>query len=408
MSQQEAKKGRIEVLDIIRALAIIHVIVYHYYIEWFQGSFLIVPNGILANITRLEVFKDGGITGFIKNLFSFIFVYGFSSVNLFLILSGFVLAYSMLKRDNGENKIIKSGHSWLKFFGRRMKRIFVPFYVSVLIGIAFLFLRNILFPSLSAVPVYNIFDVLKLIFVPFIFYDMSLLQLFNGDYWFVPLILQLYLVFPLLYLLLKKIKPARFLLLVFIAAVSYRMYASYFLDTVPMGVIYPSQNSYRLFSFFLPRLFEFSLGMAAAYYYFKNHTFIKKMSSGICIFAGAFLALCGYSFNAYRWGWAFSDPFAGTGLFLLFLGLGRIIMKSKIAEKILMKTGGASYETFLLHHYFLNYMLMPAIMVFGFKQEWAFWVLMPVYVAVSVVLGIGGKAVSDSFVVMISRAASPE
>jgi peptidoglycan/LPS O-acetylase OafA/YrhL len=407
MSQIALKGRHIKVLDIVRALAILQVVLYHYYMEWFQGGFLIVPEGVAANIPRLEVFKDGGILGLIKNIFSFFFVYGFSAVNIFLVLSGFVLTYSLLKKGDrlgGEKKTVRA---WASFFRERIRRILIPFYISVILGIGFLFLRNVLFPAMASAPMYTIWDTLKLLFVPFIFYDIQFVQLFNGDYWYVPLILQMYLIFPLMYLLIKKIKPIKFLVLIFTVVVIYRFIAAYYLDSVPMGVIYPAENSYRLFSFFLPRLFEFSLGMAAAYFYFYKESPWKSVSNAICILTGSLLAFSGFVFSSYKWGWALSDPVAGSGLIILFLGIAGILVKNRFMEKGLMIIGGSAYETFLLHHYFLNYLLMPLIFTQELKQEWMFWLAMPVYTGLSILIGISGKALSDGSVAIISKSTSP-
>jgi peptidoglycan/LPS O-acetylase OafA/YrhL len=266
----------------------------------------------------------------------------------------------------------------------------------------------VLFPVFSALPVYNWIDILKMIFVPFVFFDFTLLQKFNGDYWYVPLILQMYLIFPLLFWFLKKIGPWKFIIGAFALTASYRFIAAYYLDTVPMGVIYPSSNSYYLFSFFLPRLMEFSFGMFIAFFYFKRQDFIERITCRFCLIAGAILALAGFSLSSYRWGWVFSDMTAGIGLFILFLGIGKLLMKNKIVEKVLTYVGNASYEIFLLHHYFLNYLLVPLIMVLGIRNEAAFWLLIPVYVVAAVLLGEGGRRLSNASVAMISAAASPE
>jgi peptidoglycan/LPS O-acetylase OafA/YrhL len=232
VEKKQARSKHILVLDLVRALAMIHIILYHYFLEWYHGSFLIVPEGILANLSRLEIFKDGGFLGFIKNLFGFLFAYGFTSVNLFLVLSGFVLTLSLLKRQEQGIKV-----RWFSYLLKRFKRILVPFYISVLVGIGFLYLRNYLFTSLSAAPIFGLFDLLKTLFVPLLFFDIQFLQKFNGDYWFIPLILQLYLVFPLLFAAMKKFGVWKFISVVLAVTIGYRFLASYYLDSVPMGVI---------------------------------------------------------------------------------------------------------------------------------------------------------------------------
>ena len=195
----QTSSGRIEVLDYVRGLAILHIILYHYFIEWshhgFFRNFLIVPDGVAANISRLSLFHDGGVIGFLKNAFGFLWVYGFFSVNLFLVLSGFVLTYSAMKRGDpvadAEKSATLSGklHSLFAFYWKKMKRVLIPMYISILIGIGFLYLRNVLFPQFSALPIYTGFDVLKLFFVPFLIFDIPFLQKFNGDLWFITLIL---------------------------------------------------------------------------------------------------------------------------------------------------------------------------------------------------------------------------
>jgi peptidoglycan/LPS O-acetylase OafA/YrhL len=381
------KTGRIGALDFIRALAIIHIVIYHWYIEWYNGSFLIVPEGVAANIPRLELFKDGGVLGLAKNLFSFLFAYGFTSVNLFLLLSGFVLTYSLLSRP-GKIK-------WFAFMVKRFKRIFIPFYISVAIGVGFLFLRNYLFPAMGAAPIYGWIDSLKLLFFPFAFFDIQLLQKFNGDYWYITLILQLYLLFPLLYTVLKRWGPVRFLAAVFVLTVAYRFVAAYYLDTVPMGVIYPSANSYLLFSFFLPRLFEFGLGMALAWWQVKSGAFIERAGCGLCFLAGTVCAFSGFALNAYRWGWIFSDMVVAAGLFFFFLGIAKAIGSKGRIGKVMSKISDASYEIYLLHHYFLNYFLMPLVLTLGIKNETWFWLLLPSYLVAVFLIGEGGRRISN-------------
>lgn len=377
---------RIDVLDYVRGIAIIHIIGYHFFLEWFHGSFLILPQGVAANIPRLTLFADSGVIGFMKNLFAFLFAYGFTSVNVFLILSGFVLTWSALK---GAKEGRVEG-TW-SFYFRKTLRIIVPFYVSVILGVLILFGRNLLYPVFSGVPIYTWIDGLKLLFVPFLVFDYRLVQLFNGDYWFIPIILQFYLVFPLLLLGLKKFGARWFLVLSLAFTLIYRFVATYFLDTAPMGVIFPTSHSYYLFSFFLPRLAEFVLGMSmAAEIFFENGISVKlfayaqRMTGGLI---ALIVMLGGFALDAYRPGWIFSDFVIGVGVFFWFVFLGYQLATILRASRLLVFLSNGSYETYLLHHYLLNYLLMPFLITRELMQETSLWIMLPVFVVASVLFG---------------------
>ncbi len=394
----DQSKNRLDVLDYVRGLAIIHIFLYHYYIEWYQGSFLIVPDGIAANIPRLEIFHGVGLLGevlaFFKNLFSFLWVYGFTSVNLFLLLSGFVLTYSALKSKDLEKWQTETRSALLAFYTKKLKRLLIPFYVTLLLGVGILFLRNLLYPSISGMPIYSFFDLLKTLFLPFLVYDISFLQKFNGDLWFITLILQLYILFPVLYYVLKKYGVWKFIVTCFALTVVYRYIAAYSLDTAPMGVIFPASNSYRLFSFFLPRLFEFGLGMSLGYWQFKNSKTLENLCGGWQFISAVTIMLVGFSLNMFRSGWAFSDAVISVGLFATLLNIGVYIARIEIVKKLLLKLSESAYEIFLLHHYLLNYLLMPLIVLMGWKNELGFWVGMPVFFLTSLLIGMGGQWLS--------------
>ena len=396
--------SRIDVLDYVRGLAIIHIILYHYFLEWFHGSFLIVPDGVMANISRLETFHDGGVLGFAKNAFGFLWGYGFFSVNLFLLLSGFVMTYSALKGEKKavvpEVPVVATFMDRVKglmlFYWKKIKRIVIPLYISILIGIGFLYLRNVLFPQFAAAPVYGLIDILKLIFVPFFVYDIPFLQKFNGDLWFITLILQLYILFPLLYRGLKKLEMWKFLGVTFVLTVAYRYVATYFLSTTPMGVIYPSHNSYLLFSFFLPRLFEFTLGMALAYAYMRRNDVIEKMVGFGGFLAGVALSMLGFGFDMYQWGWPYSDLTVAMGLFLVFLNLGSWFAHLDWTKRAMTFLSDSSYENFLIHHYYLNYFLAPLLLVLGWQHEGWFWLFMLPFALGSILLGWIAQKIGSS------------
>lgn len=100
---------------------------------------------------------------------------GFCGVDIFLLLSGVGLVYSIEK------------HSLLSFYARRIERVFIPYFI---VGLIRMFLDD-----------WSFITFLKKIF----FYEF----LFEGIYgflWFVPAILILYFCFPFYYRVFKKSK----------------------------------------------------------------------------------------------------------------------------------------------------------------------------------------------------------
>jgi|GEM_PF-1309323 len=414
---KSAGAARVVILDYIRALLMIRIFLYHYYVEWFGASYFFVMDGPAANVGRMWVF-DGGVSGnggaidgfwslagwilaVFMNVFSWFFMYGFATVNVFLLISGFVLTLSMLNRGDGAGagQAISKIHGiwlavrkWVLFNWKRLRRLIVPFYIAVLAGILFWYGRNLFFPQFADWPLFDLWDLGKLLVLPFLFFDMGLLQRFNGDYWFIVLILQLYLLFPVLYWVLKKVGVWKFMFFVAVLTFGYRYYAAFYLDGAPSGVLLPTEHSYRIYSFFLPRLFEFSFGMALGWLYFSNNKIFESFKKARWFWMGTAATLGGYFLLMYRWGWIFSDAVLGVGLFFLFFGIANWISGYGKITNYLKKIGESAYELYLWHHYFLNYFLMYLLFVLGLKgNEWVFFAVMPVYFVIVVYLGFFGK-----------------
>lgn len=121
----------------------------------------------------------------INLLFSY---FGHFGVQLFLFISGYGLAKSMAKNEK----------SWLPFFWDRIKKI----YPLLLVGILFLFL-TITFAEGRLLTRNEHTELLyKLLFIHTLI-PKSALTL-NGPWWFFALIIQLYVLFPIIYHLNKK------------------------------------------------------------------------------------------------------------------------------------------------------------------------------------------------------------
>lgn len=169
------------------------------------------------------------------------------SVPLFLGLSGYLLA-----RKYPANLEI------IKFYQRRLIRI-VPLYLLWSIGLWILFLL---------IPVWNTPE------KPIPFWKILLLGRSDYHLYFVPLIFQLYLLFPFLLKLLEKFPRATLFGALSIQAFSFILFN--YLDTIPEETILDSdQEQYSLFTSWI---FYFVLGMFIAKRAVRLHHRIKTIS----------------------------------------------------------------------------------------------------------------------------------
>ena len=354
----------------MRALAILTIVVYHLLQEIFGVGFLIKPDGIWNNLGRLKIFGDQ----FLLNLLVAPFAYGFAAVSVFIVLSGFGLRWSLI----GKEKI-----SWKEFYKRRLSKLLIPFYIVLVISVLLLIGRNFIFPNLSWWPNYSWLDWLKYLFPPLMAFDMEWMQQIEGAFWFMALILQLYLIFPLLQTALIKMGSRNFLLMILGLTLVYRFIATYWLSTAPLGVIEPKEHSYYGFVFFLPRLFEFGLGMVLAEKLKEWQKIPPNWLSGKGFITGVVLAVAGVGLNYWQFGWIFSDLIAAVGVFAVFLNIANWSSNVRLLELI----GGFSYEIYLLHHQLLKFIFLPLILLIKWPNFMTFWIILPIYLAISIFAG---------------------
>lgn len=313
----------IQWLEGVKALAIL-------WISWYHIDQLMLPQ-------NQDIFS-------IRTLASL----GFSGVNVFLLLSGFGLAFSM-SRTQIKSSLTWKELPWKNFFLRRLLRIY-PLYI--LAHILFFFLGAAV-GKYADMPL-DIGFILSLtglrVFFPEYFW-------YGPDsFWFIGLIVQFYFLFPLLFWLLSKTGQLKFLILTFTLC-AFSRYLTFSLE-----------NSYEFMLGLSPnRLAEFSLGMAVGY--------------GTSISQGFQLSDCSLQ-NKFFWigsilsllitgliYWEPSSPvrslFLDLILSIAFFTLISILVKisSKISYlyKFLLFIGSISYSFYLLH----SPPIRPAFAVFN-------------------------------------------
>jgi peptidoglycan/LPS O-acetylase OafA/YrhL len=160
-------------LDVLRGLAIVLVVAFH-------AQEFLVPGFALYASPGKELIWTPGAVGWERFLWNLSpAAMGWSGVDLFLLLSGFLIHWSTLRRSGS--------FSWMDFYRRRFWRIY-PTYLLVLLVFIGLLGPFSQWDVISHVLLVHNYD-------PDTFYSI------NGSFWSLALEVQMYLLYPVLLLL---------------------------------------------------------------------------------------------------------------------------------------------------------------------------------------------------------------
>lgn len=327
-----------------------------------------------------------GLTDFCKGLaISLVFLihfqdgwFAWQGVHIFIVLSGFGLAYSCLTK----NKNL----SWKSWFIKRIRRILPAYWLVVLCVFPLLFLYALhidkgLVPGfLSAFQ----FPLGRTIL------DLLLLRDFSnkwfggpsGQLWFIPFIISCYLIFPFIYSWFNKHATTSNYLRVFLITVVvefiYRAIAIYWLDGVPIGFdpsqrflsVIPSSLSHldhipekvlgmnmqfqevAPLCFAPARVAEFTLGILVAFLFVKDKRVVNKaILNSYSGLVGLLIWLAGQTLiYAGLWGWIFGDFIIAIGLVLWTINLAYFCQKKVgLLFRCITEIGIWSYYVYLTH-----------------------------------------------------------
>jgi len=300
------KQRRFLEIDGLRAVAISLVLLFHYEKEFFPRH----------------------------GLFSF----GWSGVDLFFVISGFVLYYQVKTRYRRDGKT-----SYLQYLQNRALRIVPAYYVSLLLTVLFFGREKLLSGTfLMHLGFLHIFD-----------YDagMSIQPL----YWTLAVEVQFYLFLILMAPVLTEKHGMRWLLGLIGMTILYRLALPVFAS--------PSSHTGLILGNILPgRIGEFSCGMIIARIFTERGELMNalrrpEIAGAIGILAFAVLAGCwlvwhtmGDSFLDFWLTNALFYPLVGTGYGLLFLsGMTIPLFKRILSWRIAVFAGTISYSIYLWH-----------------------------------------------------------
>lgn len=327
-------RPRLSWLDGMKGIGILWIAFFHFFGTYTRDAF---PSPLHAGY--FEAFREmcaptshlGEVDCLVRGLLVAVVRIGFHAVAVFLVLSGFGLTYALAKEGDPRD-------GWLGWYRKRLLRLFPMYWVAHLLYLVSPFVarpesidyRFVL--SLLGDRIYPIYT---------IFYYM------NPALWFFGLLLQLYLVFPILYRALRRLGPARFLALCGVLTLGIRYVLIFVLQ---------AHGAYIQGAFFGSRLGEFAAGMALGALYRQHpEETQRRLFSPAGLLAGAAIYWLGALSNRSDLSYAATDTLTGVGLFVILAHAATWSRSLPRFGAVLEHVGVYSYGLYLIHQPYVTY-----------------------------------------------------
>jgi peptidoglycan/LPS O-acetylase OafA/YrhL len=262
-------------------------------------------------------------------------------VQIFFILSGFGLTVGYLEQS-------KANWSWKRWAWRRITKIVIPYEIFVVLSFGLGILGSRLYTSVN-VP----FSWVSLL--SYLTFTRNLYSpgwVWNIPFWFMPVIIGLYISFPILIKILEKWGP--WMLLLIAALVT--------CGTLAMRIIFSLKGGHQadVFTFWMV---QFAIGMVLAYVRKTTPHKLHLLTSPTTFFLGAGLVTCSWALRTYvPLGAVFNDSITSIGIFLVLLNLGWTgRSKIPILGKVLNALSSKSYLMYLIHYPIIKFLVGPPL-----------------------------------------------
>ncbi len=322
-------------LDAVKGVSMLWIAVFHCFLASDTGHYP-WPLDLRRIVTFVQECGASGLPAMagctVEALTAALFQRGPQPVGVFILLSGFGLTYGLTRTGEPEG-------GWGRWYVRRLVRLYPMYWIAHVVYLISPFVHRqdpldyrflLSFLGDRVIPVDRIF-----------FYV-------NPSWWFFGLLIELYLVYPLLYKAMRRFGPARFLVFCGLFTVLSRY--------VLFGVLEASGN-YVQGAFFGARLWEFAVGMAGAVLYRRRPSAVEGgLFSHRGLVAGGVMYVLGLYAYQPNFLYAFSDGLVGTGLFIILAHLMRwCLCRVPRLGSLLTTVGVYSYGIFLLHQPYVIY-----------------------------------------------------
>jgi peptidoglycan/LPS O-acetylase OafA/YrhL len=338
-------------LDVAKGLAILVVVYFHFFRTYFEHG--VMPPPDWSDLSAALATLPGWAWVKISNL-------GFHAVGVFIILSGWALTQSTMRKSE------KGALSWKEWYRARFVRLYPMYWVAHL-----LYLVSPFTARFEKVDGRFLLSLLGLRFIDI----TSTFFYLNSAWWYFTMLIQFYLIFPFLFDAARKLGPLTYFLL----ACAIGFFIRYLLL-----VVHPVNGMWIQGGFALCRLPEFALGMALALWDRSSSLQLERfllrgpgLITGILLYPGALLLYHGLT--AYT----FVDFATGGCCFLVIVGLAGLIARFSLPAKVIATVGIYSYGLYLIHQ--------PYVIWLGLRiREQPVWAFLLIALATLSVLSLWG------------------
>jgi peptidoglycan/LPS O-acetylase OafA/YrhL len=355
---------RLAWLDVARGLAILLVVYFHFFMTYVDGR--ATPSWDWQTMS-------GGVGALAEVVWLKLSGLGFHAVGLFIALSGWALMESTSRRASA------GPVKWGSWYVARLVRLYPMYWVAHLV-----YLLSPFVARLEPVDGRIFLSLLGLRFV-----DISRnFHYLNAAWWYFALLLQLVLMFPLLFWAARRLGPWTFLLVA--AAVGF--FARYLLL-----VVYLQNGVWSTGGLALCRLPEFALGMALGMWHARSPEKTEKFFlGGAGLVAGLLLYPFALMLYANIHTYVFVDFATGVCCLLVVLGVAGPVSRLPMPCKILSLVGAYSYGIFLVHQ--------PYVIWVGLRiREQPVWVFLLISAAVLAATSVWGIALEKATNAVVRR-----
>jgi peptidoglycan/LPS O-acetylase OafA/YrhL len=263
---------------------------------------------------------------------------GDMGVALFILVSGFGLSWGLLERQRSQSEGKLRRTDWGAFVRRRFGRVY-PMWGLAHLGFMATWLA--LGWGLSPLNWRSWLSVTGLRMVP------GMAYYFTPAWWYIPLLLQLYVMFPFCWRGLNRLKTAWFL--------SACLALGWGVKAIGMNLLPGQMMLWHPGMFAIVRLPEFALGMVLAVAMFRSpRTISNILMNPMTIVLGVLLQAIAIGLGLFWWGTVVFPALLGFGTFLVLYG---ILGRMGSGRDMLGFLGRHSYSLFLVHHPILTEML---------------------------------------------------